>query len=137
MFGAAVVKVMSHGFESWCLDNALLSTLGGWNARCLAHITGNSVSEEARHSTYDLIATLRCRRLKWARQELTTHVQEGRRPTARGLIFVANKMLAAEGYEKGFVLEDAPAHDSIEELLELSWEDWDKNIKKLDTRKPK
>ena len=29
------------------------------------------------------------------------------------------------------------AHDSIEELLELSWEDWDKNIKKLDTRKSK
>jgi len=29
-------------------------------------------------------------------------------------------MLAAGGYDKGFVLEDAPAHDSIEELLELS-----------------
>ena len=64
-------------------------------------------------------------------------MQEGRRPTARGLIFVAKTMLAAGGYEKGFVLEDAPMHDSIEELLELSWEDWDKNIKKLDTRKSK
>ena len=137
LFGAAVVTVMSHGFESWCLDNALLSTLRGWNARCLAHITGNSISEEARHPTYDLISTLKLRRLKWARQELTTHVQEGRRPTARGLIFVAEKMLAAGGYDKGFVLEDAPAHDSIEELLELSWEDWDENIRKLDTRKPK
>ena len=137
LFGAAVVTVMSHGFESWCLDNALLSTLRGWNARCLVHITGNSVPEEARHPTYDLIATLRCRRLKWARQELVTHVQEGRRPTARGLIFVARKMLAEGGYAKGFVLEDAPERGSIEELLELRWEDWDENMNRLDTRKTK
>ena len=137
LFGAAVVTVMTHGFESWCLDTALLSTLRGWNARCLAHITGNSISEEARHPTYDLIATLRCRRLKWARQEPMTHVQEGKRPTARGLIFVAKKMLAAGGYEKGFVLEDTPEHGTIEELLKLSWENWDENTKKLDTRKSK
>ena len=33
--------------------------------------------------------------------------------------------------------EDAPEHGSIDELLELSWEDWDENINTLDTRKTK
>ena len=100
----------------------------------MAHTTGNSVPEEARHPTYGLITTLRCRRLKWARQELVTHVQEGRRPTARELIFVARKMLAEGGYAKGFVLEDAPEHGSIEDLLDLSLEDRDEQINKLDTK---
>ena len=74
---------------------------------------------------------------KWARQELVTHVQVGRRPTTRGLIFVARKMLSKGGYVKGVVLEDAQEHGSIKELLELSWEGWDENINKLDTRKTK
>ena len=64
LFGAAVVSVMTRGFESWCLDDSLLSTLRGWNARCLAHIIGNSISDECRNPTFDLIATLKCRRLK-------------------------------------------------------------------------
>jgi hypothetical protein len=134
LFGAAVVSVMTHGFESWCLDDSLHSTLRGWNARCLAHITGNSISDECRHPTFDLIATLKYRRLKWARQELALHTQQGERPTARGLIFDARSMLAVGGYKKGFVLGDAPAHSTIEELLEMSWEDWNESINKLDTR---
>ena len=130
LFGAAVVSVMTHGFESWCLDDLLLSTLRGWNARCLAHITGNSISDECRHPSFDLITTLKCRRLKWARQELTLHSQQGERPTARGLISDA-RMLAAGGYKKGFVLCGAPAHNTIEELLEMRWEDWNECIDKL------
>ena len=100
----------------------------------LAHIIGNSISDGCRHPTFDLIATLKYRRLKWARQELALHTQHGERPTARGLIFDARSMLAVGGYKKGFVLGDAPAHSTIEELLEMSWEDWNESINKLDTR---
>ena len=64
-------------------------------------------------------------------------MQEGKRPTARGLVFVTRKMLTEGGYAKGFALEDTPEHGSIEELLEMKWEDWDENINKLDTRKTK
>ena len=115
LFGAAAVymSVMTHGFESWCLDDSLLSTLRGWNARCLAHITGNSISNECRHPTFDLIATLKCRILKSARQELALHKQQGERPSARGLIFDARRMQAAGGYNKGFVLCDAPVHKKV------------------------
>ena len=28
----------------------------------------------------------------------------------------------------------APAHKTVEELLEMSWEDWNESINKLDTR---
>ena len=38
------------------------------NARCLATITGREISQEHRHPTFDLIAKLRARRLKWAGQ---------------------------------------------------------------------
>ena len=72
--------------------------------------------------------------VKWARQELTMHTQQGERPTARGLIFDAKRMQAAGGYKKDFVLCDAPAHSTVEELLEMSWEDWNESINKLDTR---
>ena len=146
LFGAAVVSTMAHGFESWCLKASLLSTLRGlwwnhgWNARCLAHIsdiTGNSISDECRHPTYDLIATLKCKRLKWARQELTLHTQQGGRPTARGLIFDARRMLAEVGYKKGFVLCGDPAHKAVGGLLELSWGDWNKSINKLGTKTTK
>ena len=74
---------------------------------------------------------IKCRRLKWARQELALHSQQGERPTARGLIFDARRMLAAGGYKKGFVLCDAPAHNTIEELLEMRWEDWNEHIDEL------
>ena len=77
-------------------------------------LKADSISDECRHPTFDLIATLKCRRLKWARQELTLHTQQGERPTARGLIFDANRMLAAGGYKKGFVLCDAPAHRTVD-----------------------
>ena len=43
-------------------------------------------------------------------------------------------MLASGGYKKGFVLCDAPAHNTVEELLEMTWEDWNVPINKLDTR---
>ena len=131
LFGAAVVSVMPHRFESWCLDDSLLSTLRGWSARCLAHIyndiTGNSIADECKHPTFDLIATLKCRRLKWARLELALHKQQGERPTARGLIFDARRMQVAGGYKKDFVLCDAPAHRTVEELLEMRWEDWNES----------
>ena len=71
----------------------------------------------------------------------TIHSQQGERPTARGLIFDARRMLAAGGYKKGCVLCDAPAHNTIEELLEMRWnehidehsplEDWNEHIDEL------
>ena len=45
-------------------------------------------------------------------------------------------LLATGGYmyKEGFVLCGAPAHNTVEELLEMSWEDWNECINKLDTR---
>ena len=47
-------------------------------------------------------------------------------------------MQAAGGYKKGLCcgmrMPLGPAHRTKEELLEMSWEDWNESINKLDTR---
>ena len=75
---------LKQKFGSWCLDDSPLSMLRGWNARCLAHLTGNSISDVCMHPTFYLIATLKCRRLEWARQELSLHTQQANTPHERG-----------------------------------------------------
>jgi len=42
-------------------------TLNGWNSRCVALITGREIRQEAGKlgQTFDLVADLRVRRLKW------------------------------------------------------------------------
>ena len=70
LYSAAVISVVSFGFETWEMPQKLEDSLRGWNARCLAVITGREISQEHRHPTFDLVAKLRARRLKWAGQIL-------------------------------------------------------------------
>ena len=67
-----MISVVSFGFETWEMPQKLEDSLRGWNwnAVCLAAITGREISQEHRHPTFDLIAKLRARRLKWAGQIL-------------------------------------------------------------------
>ena len=70
LYSAAVISIVSFGFDTWEMPQKLEDSLRGWNARCLATITGREISQEHRHPTFDLIAKLRARRLKWAGQIL-------------------------------------------------------------------
>ena len=70
LYNAAVISIVSFGFETWEMPQKLEDSLRGWNARCLAAITGREISQEHRQPTFDLIAKLRARRLKWAGQIL-------------------------------------------------------------------
>ena len=47
LYSAAVISVLVYGFESWNLSDAILSSLKGCNARCLAHITGKGPNLQA------------------------------------------------------------------------------------------
>ena len=60
----AVISVVSFGFETWEMPQKLEGSLRGWNARCLAVITGREIPQEHRHPIFDLIAKLRAKRLK-------------------------------------------------------------------------
>jgi hypothetical protein len=125
LYQAAIVTVLAHGSESWCFDTKLCSTLRGWNSRCLVHITGNHWSDECRHPTFDLIACLKKRRLKNIREELWLLADGEDRWTASGILCTAERMLEAGGYPKGFVLEDAPTHNCVEDLMNISPDEWD------------
>ena len=59
LYSAGVVAVLRHGYETWSLDAKALSSLKGWNARCLCRITGRDVADECRHPTIDLPKKLR------------------------------------------------------------------------------
>ena len=87
------------------------------NARCLAVITGREISQEHRHPTFDLIAKLGARRLKWAGQILRLEPEDS----------LVHQMLVATamhdlttGYHRRSLLMDAEEYTTVEELLELA-----------------
>ena len=136
LYQSGVLSVLTHGHESWSLTAAAASTLRGWNARCLAGMTGRSVAEECRQPTLDLVAWLRGRRLRWAGQVLRA---DPGRLDRRALLARAEALLGSAGgwYPAGFVLEDAPPHSSIEELLEVAGreETWRAAVERAERRK--
>ena len=128
-------KIIHEHFESWNLSDAILSFLKGWNARCLAHITGRSIPEEARDPSFKLINKLKARRLKWVKEEferLKDDLEEGRemRWSTRSIIARAESMLATGGYKNGFVLEDAPKHNSVQQLINATKGEWGEAMQK-------
>ena len=55
----SLVVVVTHGYETWSIDAKALSSLKGWNAKCLCRITGRDGADEYRHPTIDLPKKLR------------------------------------------------------------------------------
>ena len=95
----------------------MLKKLRGWNARCLVVLTGRDYREETVEPSFDLVARLRSRRLRWAghilRQEETSLLRR---------VFVAQLRQALEegGIRPGSLLMDAPAFGTVEQLEEMA-----------------
>ena len=70
LYNAAVISIVSFGFETWEMPQKLEDSLRSWNARFLAAITGREIPQEHRQPTFDLIAKLGARRMKGAGQIL-------------------------------------------------------------------
>ena len=64
LFSADVVSILTHGHESWTMHPKILASLTNWCDRCLSVIIGRSIPDEHRHSSFDLVAKLRARRLR-------------------------------------------------------------------------
>ena len=101
-----MISVVSFGFETREMPQKLEDSLRGWNARCLAAITGREISQEHRQPTFDLIARLRARRLKWAGQILRLEPKDSLRLVHQVLMTAAMHDLAA-GNSKRSLLMDA------------------------------
>ena len=107
LYQSGVLSVLTYGQEAWQLTEKIMTMLRGWNARCLARITGRTVREETVDPTFDLIKSIRVRRLRWVGHVL-------RKPEAsldRKALFTYKRP-----YPEGSVLMDVPPHGDIQEL---------------------
>ena len=99
--------------DATVMPQKLEDSLRGWNTRCLAVITGREISQEHRPPTFDLIAKLRARRLKWAGQIL-------RREPEDSLIHQVQMAAAmrdlAAGNNRKSLLMDAEEYPSAEDF---------------------
>ena len=113
LYKCAVWSKITYGNVAWKLTDKTCQFLNGWNARCLARITGRSEEEEARQPQEgcNLVNFVRQQRFQWVGHTLRRHES-----------FPARRMLMKQQkpYEKGSVLMDAPRHDNMDELAELA-----------------
>ena len=66
IYTAAVLSVLTYGYEVWVLCPKVVSRLDSWNARRLAVITGREIRSEYTVPTFHLSAWLGARGLQWA-----------------------------------------------------------------------
>ena len=113
LYKCAVWSKLTYGNVAWKLTEKVQKALNGFNARCLARITGRSVEEEARKPTGEcnLVIYVRKLRFQWVGHTLR-----------RDETSLARKMLLGEQkpYEEGSILMDAPEHKTMAELAELA-----------------
>ena len=66
LYAAAVVSVLVYGYEAWAMNEGLCKKLGSWGARGLAFVTGREIRDEYCVPSFDLMARVGARRLRWA-----------------------------------------------------------------------
>ena len=67
LYIACCCSILVWGSEAWTLDEKACRCINGANAYMLSHITGKSKREEAtaKTTTFDILAWIRARRLRW------------------------------------------------------------------------
>jgi hypothetical protein len=113
IYACAVVSVLTYGNEIWKFSEKIKAKLRGWNARCLSVITERGFREETVEPSFDLVARLRSRRLRWA-----GHILRLEESSLLRKVLLAQSQV--EGKGSGGLLADAPAFETIEDLLELA-----------------
>ena len=112
LYEAAVVSLFTYGCEAWTLTPKTIRKINGANSRLLARITRRTVHEEARSPSYDIIRSIRYRRLVWLGhilrlKKVKQHDNSGNfMGYAERLVKTAVQHQHAEGYE-GSLLMDA------------------------------
>ena len=112
------VLTMSYGNEIWKFSEKIKAKIRGWNARCLSVITGRGFREETVEPSFDLVARLRSRRLRWA-GHIIMHPQIGMEESSllRQVLLAQSQV---EGRSSGGLLADAPEFKTTKDLLELA-----------------
>jgi hypothetical protein len=129
IYACAVVSVMTYGNEIWDLTDKVKAKIRGWNARCLSRITERDIRAETVEPSFDLLARLRARRLRWAGHILRSEESNLLR---RVLLAQAAKELEAGRRAAGGLLMDVE-FGSVEELLSQAQDrkGWSRTVRQL------
>ena len=75
LYIACCCSILVWGSEAWTLDAEACRCINGANAYMLSHITGKEKKDEATTTTttFDIIAWIRVRRLRWVGHILRLH----------------------------------------------------------------
>ena len=66
LYRSAVCHSLNHGCEAWDLVDRVAKMLNGFNSRCLHTITNKTYRETATNPDYDLVLSIRRRRMRYA-----------------------------------------------------------------------
>ena len=111
LYSGGVCGCMTWAHEAWKLSTAVAKKIRNWNARKLSKISGRSVEAEYKKPTFDLLSALRARRLNWLGIVLRKSWDEPDKQT------MASRR---KPYPPGHVLEDAPEHETMQDLIDLA-----------------
>ena len=127
LYSSAVCSILTHAHEAWKLNAAVVRKLRGWNGKHLAIITRDQLEDpddpelfrslirlQTMQPDWDLVATLRVRRLRWVGHIL----RQPESYLARRVLLQFNTIYP-EGYPEGSLLMDAPRHESVGDLVKL------------------
>ena len=112
LYESGVCSMATHAFEAWKLSDANMKALQLWNAKRLAFITGRSFRQEYKYPSFNLVAALRVRRLRWLGHVL--RMEEG----IRDVRTVMTQM--CQPYPEGSLFMDAPQHRHIDQLITMA-----------------
>ena len=115
LFEAGVVSVLVYGSEAWIMDDQLVASLTAWCARCVTHITGESIKDEYKTPTYPLVKKILKRRFRWLGHQLR---RDGSL-VQQALLHLAQDHISGN-YKIGSVISEAPKFTSTEHLLGLA-----------------
>ena len=113
LYNAAAVSLLTYGCESWNLTQEVMRKLNGCNSQMLVRITGRSVREEVRSTTssFDLVKSVRVRRLRWLGQILRGD------PTRLLFTTVVHQY---HNRSSGDLFMDVPNHGNFDDLIFLT-----------------
>ena len=118
LYAAAVVSVLIYGCEAWQMTEGLCKKLGAWNARRLAFVTGREIRDEYCVPSFDLVARVRARRLRWAGHLL--RASEEYLPRRVAVAQLESDLQWGALFGTTSIFQDAPDGFELEELVELA-----------------
>ena len=116
LYSAAVVSILTHGYEAWPMTEKLMTSIKHFNARCLSKITKLDCAESYRTQDqyFDIIQIIRARRFKWAGKILRT---EGPCLTRDIMLAKCAESISTGKITEGCIQMDFPKFTSTDQLL--------------------